>query len=84
MLPASAIRFRRNGIEFHTAEPIPTWTEMTVDLQSPREARKMHCTGIVVDCQGNRHSGYSVSMLFVNLSRQSQQQLSQLAHSQLA
>jgi hypothetical protein len=83
-LRADAIRFRKNGIEFRTANPIPTWTEMTVNLQSSGESKKLHCTGVVVDCSGNRHSGYLVSMVFMNLSRQSQEHLSRLAYSQLA
>jgi hypothetical protein len=78
-LPASAIRFRKNGIEFRTDKPIPTWTEMTVDLQSPVDAKKVHCTGVVVDCNGNRHSGYLVSMIFMNMSRQAQERFKQLA-----
>jgi hypothetical protein len=83
-LPANAIRFRKNGIEFRSDKSIPIWTEMTVDLQSPKDGRKVHCTGVVVDCQGNRHAGYSVSMVFMNLSRQSQEHLTKLAYSQLA
>lgn len=55
---------------------------MTVDLYSAADGKKVHCTGVVVDCQGNRHSGYIVSMVFMNLSRQSQQHLTKLAYSQ--
>jgi hypothetical protein len=83
-LASNAIQFRKNGIEFRATDPIPIWTEMTVDLQSPGDNKKVHCTGIVVDCNGNRHAGYLVSMVFMNLSRQSQEQLTQLAYSQLA
>jgi hypothetical protein len=83
-LAAHSIRFRKNGIEFRTANAIPIWTEMTVDLQSAGEAKKLHCTGVVVDCTGNRHTGYLVSMVFMNLTRQSQEHLSRLAYSQLA
>jgi hypothetical protein len=78
-LPASAIRFRKNGIEFRTDKSIPAWTEMTVDLQSPVDGKKVHCTGVVVDCSGNRHSGYLVSMVCMNMSRQSQERFNQLA-----
>src|SRR5262245_12498236 len=63
-LPSTAIRFRKNGIEFRADKPIPAWTEMTVDLQSPVDGKRVHCTGVVVDCAGNRHSGYLVSMVF--------------------
>ncbi|MBI4658783.1 MAG: hypothetical protein HY735_08025 [Verrucomicrobia bacterium] len=83
-LPTHAIRFRKNGIEFCSAAPIPKWTEMTVDLHSSRDAKKVHCTGIVVDCAGSRHTGYLVSMVFMNLTRQAQERLSQLAFSQAA
>ncbi len=80
-LPASAIRFRKNGIEFRTDKAIPTWTEMTVDLQSPVDGKNVHCTGVVVDCSGNRHAGYLVSMVCMNMSRQSQERFNQLAFS---
>ena len=78
-LSASSIRFRKNGIEFRSEKPIPTWTEMTVDLQSPVDGKKVHGTGVVVDCTGNRHAGYLVSMVFMNMSRQSQERFNQIA-----
>ena len=79
-LCASAVRIRKSGIEFKTAHPIPAWTEMSVDLQY-HDAKKVHCAGVVVACDGNRHSGYIVSLLFTKLSRQSQTLLSSLAYS---
>jgi hypothetical protein len=78
-LPSHAVRIRKNGIEFRTAHAISAWTEMTVDLYSPADGKKIHCTAIVVACNGNRHTGYAVSMLFLNLSRQSQERLAELA-----
>jgi hypothetical protein len=77
-LPAHAVRIRKNGIEFRTDKPIVTWTEMTVDLESPN-GMKVHCRGVVVACTGSRHTGYTISMVFMNLSRQSQEHLSSLA-----
>jgi len=77
-LPASAVHIRKSGIEFRSTYPIPAWTEMTLDLQRP-DAKKFHCTGVVVACDGAPHSGYSVSLLFTNLSRQSQALLNSLA-----
>ena len=56
---------------------------MTVDLHSP-SGGKVHCTGVVVGCQGDRHSGYVISVLFMNLSRQAQTHLSDLVISRLA
>jgi len=82
-IPANAIRFRKNGIEFTSVQSIPLWTEMTVDLRSPLDGKRVHCNGIVVECSGNRHAGYLVSMVFMNLSRQAQERLTQLASSQM-
>jgi len=83
-LPQAAVRIRKNGIEFRAPTPIPVWTEMTVCLQSAGGSKKVNCTGIVVACEGNRHAGYAVSMLLMNLSRQSQERLNLLAYSQLS
>jgi PilZ domain len=82
-LAQDAVRIRRNGIEFRCPTPIPVWAEMTVTLESVGEGKRVNCTGIVVACEGNRHRGYSVSMLFMNLSRQSQERLNSLAYAQL-
>jgi len=81
-LCSNNVSIRKNGIEFHSAQPIPIWTEMSVELQSVKDMKKLHCTGVVVACQGTRHAGYHVSMVFMNLSRQSQERLSVLAFSQ--
>ena len=81
-IPTSDIQVRKSGIEFLTGKPIPKWAEMTVDLRSPGSSKKVHCTGVVVECNGNRHTGYLVSIVFMNLSRQSEQRLAELASSQ--
>ena len=83
-IPRDSIRVRPNGIEFRCSKPIPAWKEMTVAFQSPGERTPIRCTGVVVACTGNRHSGYAVSMVFLNLSRQSQERMDLLAFSQLA
>jgi len=75
------VRIRRNGVEFRSTTAITPWTEMTVTLQSTRDAGRVHCTGVVVACNGNRHNGYTVSMVFTSLSKQSQARLDMLAFS---
>jgi hypothetical protein len=82
-LSPEAVRFRRSGIEFRTARAIAAWTEVTVDLQSPRDTRKIHCTGVVVACEGEPRTGYLVSLLFTNLSSHSQAVLNSLAQDRL-
>jgi hypothetical protein len=54
---------------------------MTVSLQSTRDAGRVRCTGVVVACNGNRHNGYIVSLVFTSLSKQSQARLNLLAYS---
>ena len=83
-LSASAVHIRKNGIEFRSGHPIPLWTEMTVDLQTPLDPKKFRCTGVVVACNGNRHGGYAVSMVFMSLSKQLQTRLNSMALSALA
>jgi len=78
-LPAKAVRVRRNGIEFQSQSPIPVWTEMTVEMRAPQVDGKVQFSGVVVACEGNRHAGYAVSMLFTNVSKQAQARLNTMA-----
>ena len=78
-LPAGAVRIRRNGIEFRSDSAIPVWTEMTVAMETPSDARKVNFSGVVVACHGNRHAGYVVSLLFTSLSKQAQARLNSMA-----
>ena len=82
-LPAPAVRLQRNGIEFRAPSSFPLWTEMTITLQAPGWADLFECTGVVVACDGNRHGGFSVSVLFVNLSPRSEEQIGLLARAEL-
>jgi hypothetical protein len=78
-LTGEVLRVHKNGVEFRTPDPLPVWREMSVDLQPSNGGRKVRCTGVVVACQGSRHHGYLVSMVLLNLTKQSQAQLSLLA-----
>jgi hypothetical protein len=80
-LAPADVQIRKNGVEFRSTTAIPAWTEMTVTLQSKKDTGRVHCTGVVVACNGNRHSGYTVSMVFTNLSKQAQARLNTLAFS---
>ena len=82
-LPSHDVCIRKNGLQFRSAKPLSLWTEMTIDLVSG-SGKKVHCNGVVVACHGNRHSGYVVSMIVMNLSRQAQQRLDTLAYSAVA
>ena len=77
-LAADEVYFRKNGIEFRTKTSIPVWTEMTVDLQTPK-GKQVACTGVVVACSGNRHTGFLIAMVFTGMSQQHQRQLDEFA-----
>ncbi|MBI2926577.1 MAG: PilZ domain-containing protein [Verrucomicrobia bacterium] len=83
-LTGDVVRVHKNGIELQTPKPLTAWREMSVDLQPPNGGRKLRCTGVVVACHGNRHTGYLVSMVFLNLTKHSQEQLRLMADSRPA
>ena len=70
----TSFRIRKNGIEFRSQNEVAMWTEMTVDLQLPG-TKAFSCGGVVVACQGNRHTGYNVSLVFTSVSDQAQERL---------
>jgi hypothetical protein len=78
-LSEDAVVIHKGGIEFRSHTSFSPWTEMTVTLQSPRDARRVNCSGVVISCAGNKHAGYLVSMIFTSLSKQAQLRLSTLA-----
>src|SRR5215471_11424089 len=83
-LSPDAVIIHKNGIEFRSTTAFSPWAEMTLTLQSPREAGRVHCTGVVISCTGNKHTGYHVSMVFTSLSKQAQARLNTMAFSQLS
>lgn len=83
-LSADSVIVHRNGIEFRSPSPFAPWTEMTLTLQSPRDPHKVNCSGVVISCTGNKHSGYHISMVFTGLSKQAQARLSAMVYSPLS
>ena len=83
-LSADAVQIRKNGIEFRMMDPIPIWTEMTVKLDTPFEDKSFEANGVVVACNGNRHTGFVVSIMFTDLSLPEKARLQLLALSSLA
>ena len=82
-LSADTVVIHKSGIEFRSPLPFSEWTEMTVALQSPRDGGRLDCSGVVIACSGNKHTGYHVSMVFTSLTRQAQTWLNSMAHSEL-
>jgi hypothetical protein len=79
-LSPDSVIIHKNGIEFRSPAPFSEWAEMTLTLQSPGGGGRVHCTGVVIACTGNRHTGYHVSMVFTGLSKQAQARLSTMAY----
>ena len=82
-LSSEAVVIHKSGIEFRSPTPFNPWTEMTVALHSPRDGGRVHCSGVVIACSGNRHTGYRVSLVFTGMSRQAQSRLNLMARSGL-
>ena len=82
-LPAHNVCIRKNGLQFRTEKPLLLWTEMSIDLVCGT-GRQVHCNGVVVACHGNRHTGYVVSMILLNLTPKAQERLDTLAFSAVA
>lgn len=82
-LSPEAVVIHKSGIEFRSAKPFARWVEMTVALQSPHDGGTVRCSGVVVDCTGNKHAGYHVSMIFTGLSKQAEARLSSMAGTQM-
>lgn len=82
-LSHDSVVIHKNGIEFRSPTPFSAWTEMTVAVESPLDGGRVHCTGVVIACTGNKHTGYHVSMVFTNISKQAQSRLTLMAGSGL-
>ena len=81
-LSTDTVAVHKNGIEFRSPNPFNEWAEMTVVLTA-RDGSKLHCSGVVVSCSGNKHAGYRVSMVFTNVSKQAQSRLETMSRSDL-
>lgn len=69
------------GITFLSERYLPEWTEVGVEMRLPiMGARKDHqfdCRGVVVQCTPRQHGkGFEVALLFLNLPKRAQAQLS--------
>ena len=80
-LSPDAVSIHKGGIEFRSQTAFPNWVEMTVSLKSPLDDVAVNCTGVVVDCIGNKHEGYHVSMVFTSMSKQAEARLSNMVYS---
>lgn len=71
---------RRNGIEFKSDNPLPIWRELNVVLHTDQDSPPHRCNGIVVSCTGDRHLGYSICLLFLNLPPSAEQGWAQIVN----
>jgi hypothetical protein len=82
-LSADKVVIHKSGVEFRSPTPFTAWSEMTVSLQSPGDGSRLNCSGVVIACNGNKHAGFNVSLIFTSLSRQAQARLHSMASSEL-
>lgn len=79
-LSAETVSIHKSGIEFRSPTAFKEWSEMTVSIQTSATGESFSASGVIVACSGNKHSGFHISMLFTDLTPQSQARLSALAH----
>jgi hypothetical protein len=82
-LSTDAVVIHKSGVEFRSPAPFNLWTEMTVALQPSQDENPIQCSGVVIACSGNKHTGYHVSLLFTAMSKQAQARLNSMAYSEL-
>lgn len=70
---------RKNGVEFLSNQPVPLWAEVSVDLHAPARPQPFSGQGVVVDCTGSPRTGYTISVLFLDLPLESRQHVHDLA-----
>lgn len=80
-LSPEAVSLHRGGIEFRSEKSFPRWIEMTVTIQSPHDGATVNCSGVVVDCTGNKHAGYHISMVFTSMSKAAESRLNTIMYS---
>ena len=80
-LAPESVTLHKGGIEFQSQTAFPNWVEMTITLKSPQDGTTINCTGVVVDCLGNKHSGYHVSMVFTSMTKQAEARLNTMVYS---
>ncbi len=78
-LSPDSVVIHKGGIEFRSPAPLAVWTEMTMTLDAPDNG-KVHCSGVVIACTGNKHAGYNISMVFTDVTKQAQARLDVMAH----
>jgi len=74
-LSPEKVRINNHGIEFYSPKAIKPYTEMSVEIEPPRGGKRLRCDGVVVACLGNKHTGYSVTMVFTSVPRSTQVKL---------
>jgi|ERR1051325_105037 c-di-GMP-binding flagellar brake protein YcgR len=74
-----ATRISANGVTFSSANYIAPFTEVQVRLQLLKRGpspQSISCSGVVVDCQGNKsNSQYTVAVAFLDVPKTMQNEL---------
>ncbi len=67
ILSQSHLVFRPHGLEFHSRDPLPLWSEVQVDVHPPGIPQPVRGNGVVVDCAGNPDLGYTIALFLLDL-----------------
>jgi|ERR1043166_3004879 hypothetical protein len=78
-IPKKPTQISPNGMTFSSANYMAPFTEVKVKMQLPKRGTAgpaVNCSGVVVDCQGNKaNKKYTVAVAFLNVPKTIQQEL---------
>jgi hypothetical protein len=79
LVSVSEVVVHKRGLEFVSSLPYHVWTELVIAFSPYGKGSRQNFTGVVISCEGNKGSGYKISMAFTAMSRQTQAMLCSIA-----
>jgi len=71
-LTKGTYKVRSSGLEFFSEKELELYTELSLSVEHPETHKVVNFSGIVINCAGNRHEGFLVSLVFTNITQEAQ------------
>lgn len=72
LLKPGTFQVREAGLEFWSEKELEIYTELHLQVESPEDGSALQFSGVVVDCSGNKHCGFRVSLLYTSINPSTQ------------
>lgn len=83
LLDIGTYRMQESGIEFQSQNEIGLYTEMHLQIVNPETQHTIKFKGVVIGCSGDKHKGYQVSLIYTNLTQETQMSLFEMYWAQM-